>query len=134
MGHLQACGHVPVNMAHVVVQLVLAQIGQVDASASQERAVIALQKAVEPAHNCPFQAAQDAVCPGNLRGIGGLGHRRCDSFWFSFEQAEHRISWAISSRLARHLSREFLVFQRFGRYRNFGHDFGRDGICRQAFG
>jgi hypothetical protein len=58
MRHLHAGGHVPVDVAHVVVVLVLAQVGQVQAGAAHQRAVVALQQAVQPADDRPFQPAQ----------------------------------------------------------------------------
>ena len=45
---LQARGHVPVYVAHVVVQLILAQIGQIQPETAKQRSVVALQQAVEP--------------------------------------------------------------------------------------
>jgi hypothetical protein len=43
---LQPCGHVPVDMAHVVAVLVFAQVGDVHAVAAEQRAVVAVQQAV----------------------------------------------------------------------------------------
>ena len=61
MRHLQARGDVPVDVAHVVVRLVLAQVGKVDAKAPEQRAVIALQQAVQAPDHGPFEAAQDTL-------------------------------------------------------------------------
>jgi hypothetical protein len=55
VGLLQPRGDVPVDVAHVVVQLVLAQVGQVDAGAAQQRAVVALQQAVQAAQHRPLE-------------------------------------------------------------------------------
>jgi hypothetical protein len=51
-------------VAHVVVVLVFAQVGQVEAGAAQQRAVVALQQAVEAADHGPLEPAQRAHAPG----------------------------------------------------------------------
>jgi DNA-binding transcriptional LysR family regulator len=58
IGLLEPCRDVPVDAAHIVVHLVLAQVGEVDAAAAQQRAVIALQQPVEPPQHRPLEAAQ----------------------------------------------------------------------------
>ena len=78
MGHLHARGDVPVDMPHVVVELVLAQVGEVEAAATHQRAVVALQQTVEPADNGPFEAAQHVFRTRGRRqrhplGLGRLG-------------------------------------------------------------
>jgi hypothetical protein len=70
MRRLQARGDVPVDVAHVVVGLVLAQVGQVEPAAAHQRAVVALQQAVEPPDDRPFQPAQQAVGLPGKRGRG----------------------------------------------------------------
>ena len=65
---LQARGDVPVDVAHVVVILVLAQVGEVEPEAAEQRAVVAVQQAVEPADHRPLEAAQERV-------------RRCAATW-----------------------------------------------------
>jgi hypothetical protein len=67
MGLLQPGGDVPVDVAHVVMVLVFAQVGQVHAGAAQQRAVVALQQAVEPAQHRPLEAAQQLLRAGLLR-------------------------------------------------------------------
>ena len=59
VGRLQARGDVPVDVAHVVVVLVLAQVGEVEAEAAEQRAVVAVQQAVETADHRPLEPAQD---------------------------------------------------------------------------
>jgi hypothetical protein len=59
VGRLQARGDVPVDVAHVVAILVLAQVGEIQAEAAEQRAVVALQQAVETA-----QAPSIPACAG----------------------------------------------------------------------
>jgi hypothetical protein len=66
MGHLQPCGDVPVDVAHVIAMLVFAQIRQVESTAAPQRAVIALQQPVEAAQHRPLQAAQQRVGGGSV--------------------------------------------------------------------
>ncbi len=61
MRHLQPRGDVPVDVAHVVVELVFAQIGQIEPEAAEQRAVVALQQAVETADHRPFQPLQQGL-------------------------------------------------------------------------
>ena len=56
-----ACGDVPVDVAHVVVVLVLAQVGQVQAAATQQGAVVTLEQPVQPADHRPLQLAQQPL-------------------------------------------------------------------------
>ena len=58
---LQPRGDIPVDVAHVVVQLILAQIGEIEAEAAEQRPVVALQQAVETAQHGPLEAAQQPV-------------------------------------------------------------------------
>ncbi len=70
---LQPRGDVPVHVAHVVVQLVLAQVGEVEAEAAEQRAVVALQHAVEAAQHGPLEPAQQPVGIDRAgRFVGGL--------------------------------------------------------------
>jgi hypothetical protein len=55
---LQPRGHVPVDVPHVVVVLVLAQIGQIESRAAHQRAVVPLQQPVQPPNHRPFKAAE----------------------------------------------------------------------------
>ena len=48
-------------LAHVVMVLVFAQVGQVHAGAAQQGAVVALQQAVEAAQHGPLEPAQQLV-------------------------------------------------------------------------
>ena len=57
--HLVARRDVPVDVAHIVTVLVFTQVRQVDAGAAEQRTVVALQQAVQPAQHRPLQAAQD---------------------------------------------------------------------------
>ena len=91
MGNLQTCGDVPVNVAHVVVVLVFAQVGQINARTAQQGSVVALQQAVKAADHGPFQAAQDAL--GTFRHR--VGHE-CDRCRFGLEQAEHGVRRRVS--------------------------------------
>jgi len=43
------------------VELVLAQVRQVDTKAAEERAVVSVQQSVEPANDRPFEPAKDRV-------------------------------------------------------------------------
>jgi hypothetical protein len=69
--HLHARRDVPVDVAHVVVQLVFAQVGQVEPGAAQQRAVVALQQAVEPADDLPLEPAQHLLGVVGARCRGG---------------------------------------------------------------
>jgi len=62
---------VPVDVADVVLGLVFAQIGEVDAIAVEQAAVIALEQAVELAHDLPVEALQDAL--GSRRDLKQRG-------------------------------------------------------------
>src|SRR4051812_8894609 len=76
MRDLQPRGHVPVDVAHVVFGLVFVEIGEVHAESAEERAVIALQHALEPLDHGPFEPAQQALglVVGAYSGsAGGLG-------------------------------------------------------------
>ena len=53
-------GDVPVDVADVVAVLVFAQVGEVEAVAAEQGAVVALQQAVEPADDLPVEALEDA--------------------------------------------------------------------------
>jgi hypothetical protein len=59
VGRVEARGHVPVDMANVVPVLVFPQVGEIQALAAKQRAVIALQQAVEAAQHRPLDAPQD---------------------------------------------------------------------------
>ena len=61
MGDVGARGDVPVDVAHVVARLVLAQVGDIDPDAAEHRAVVALQLPVEAADHPPLQATQQAA-------------------------------------------------------------------------
>jgi len=63
----EARGDVPVDVAHVVVRLVGAQVGQVNAGTAHQRAGVALQQAVQAAHHRPFQPQQQSL-DGMRRG------------------------------------------------------------------
>ena len=71
--HPEPRGHVPVDVAHVVVRLVLAQVGQVVARSEQEAPVVAVQGAVEPAQHAPLQPLQQPLGV-DRRGRRRLGH------------------------------------------------------------
>ncbi|MNT14758.1 hypothetical protein D3C72_1497740 [compost metagenome] len=58
---LQPRRHVPVDVPHVVAGAVFAQVGKIQPKAAEQRAVVALQQAVEAAHHGPFQAAQQGL-------------------------------------------------------------------------
>ena len=58
---LQPRGDVPVDVADVVVVLVLAQVGEVEAGAAHQRAVVALQHAVEAAQDRPLHALEERL-------------------------------------------------------------------------
>ncbi len=75
VGRLQPRGDVPVDVTHVVVQLVLAEIGEIEAEGAEQRAVVALQQAVEAAYHRPLEPAQDGVgvLPPGRRAAGGDG-------------------------------------------------------------
>ncbi len=51
-------------MPHIVVVDVFAQVGQVEPLPAEERAVIAVQHAVQPAHHRPFQSPSTASGAG----------------------------------------------------------------------
>ena len=59
VGRLHARGDVPVDVADVVAELVLAQVGQLQTEAAEQRPVVALEQSVQPANHRPVQALQD---------------------------------------------------------------------------
>jgi len=61
VGRVHPRGDVPVDVADVVARLVFTQVGEVDAVAVEQRAVVALQQAVEPADDLPVEALEDAL-------------------------------------------------------------------------
>jgi hypothetical protein len=61
VGHLQPCRDVPVDIAHVIVRLVLAQVGQIEPEAAKQCPIISLQFAVEPAQHRPLEPAQQPL-------------------------------------------------------------------------
>jgi hypothetical protein len=69
---LQPRRDVPVDVAHVVVVLVLAQVGQVQPAAAHQGAVVALQQAVQPAdaRSIPGGAARSV---GRRRPVAAPG-------------------------------------------------------------
>ena len=50
----------PVDVPDVVAVLVLAQVREVDAVAAEQRAVVTLKQAVEPADDLPVEALEEA--------------------------------------------------------------------------
>ena len=58
---LQARGDVPVDVAHIVMMLVFAQVGQIDPATAQQRAVVALKQAIQAADDLPVEALQDSL-------------------------------------------------------------------------
>ena len=58
---LQPRGHVPVDVADGVVVLVLAQVGEIEPETAEQRPVIAVQQAVEPADHRPLEAPQQRL-------------------------------------------------------------------------
>ena len=58
IGRLHARGHVPVDVPHIVMGLVFAQIGQHQSGAAKEAAVITLQLAIQTLEHGPFEALQ----------------------------------------------------------------------------
>ena len=62
LAHVQlihARGHVPVDVADIVLGLIFAQVGEVDAAAVEERAVVALKETVQATDDAPLQARED---------------------------------------------------------------------------
>ena len=87
---LHARRHVPVDVAHVVVHLVFAQIGQIEPRTAHQRAVVAQQQAIQPAQHRPFEAAQDVLGVGR----GGfsarrVGHRVGRRGFFAAQPVDH---------------------------------------------
>ena len=69
IGNLEASRDVPVDVADVVVVLILAQIGEIEPVASEQRAVVAVQQSVEAANDRPLEPPEDV-----LRRPLRLGH------------------------------------------------------------
>ncbi len=67
-GGVHARGHIPVYVPDVVARLVLAQIGKIQPGPIKERAVVALQQAIQSSDHLPLEAQQK-----RLRGGGGAG-------------------------------------------------------------
>jgi hypothetical protein len=61
VGRLQARGDVPVDVAHIVVVLVLPQVGEVQAKSPEKRSVVAVQQAVEPTDHRPLEFFQELL-------------------------------------------------------------------------
>ncbi len=61
VGRLHACGDIPVDVADVIVQLVFAQIREIDAETAEERSIVAVEQAVEAAQDRPLEAAKDRL-------------------------------------------------------------------------
>ena len=57
--NLQARSDIPVDVANIVVILVFAQIGQVEAGAAEQRPIVAVQQAIKTADDRPLQPPQD---------------------------------------------------------------------------
>ncbi len=55
---LQARGDVPVDVAHVVVQLIFAQVREIESEATKERSIVALQQPVEPPQHGELESTQ----------------------------------------------------------------------------
>ena len=72
---LQPCRNVPVDVADIVVKLVFAQVGEIEAEGAKQRAIVALQQAVEAADDGLFHATQDGV---RIVPAAGLSPRRRD--------------------------------------------------------
>jgi hypothetical protein len=89
MGNLQACGDVPVDMAHVVVVLVFAQVGQIDTGTAQQRAVVALQQAIQALDHRPFEATQNVFCAFGFRRLNRHSEWLLRLWLLGFKQAEH---------------------------------------------
>jgi hypothetical protein len=49
VGRVQPRRHVPVDIAHVVVVLILAQIGEIEPEAAKQRAIVAVQQSIQAA-------------------------------------------------------------------------------------
>ena len=76
---LQPRRDVPVDVADVVVVLVFAQVGEVEAEAAEQRAVVAVQQAVEPAEHRPLEPPQDALRIARSTGDVPPGGSGCDA-------------------------------------------------------
>ena len=80
VGHLRARRDVPVDVADIVVGLVFAQVGEIEAEAAEQRAVVALQQAVEPADHRPLEPREQRLQPAcgdpdmGLQRLFGRGH------------------------------------------------------------
>jgi hypothetical protein len=61
VGRIHASGDVPVDVPDVVAGLVLAERRQVDAGAVEQRPVVALEDAVEPADDLPVEPLEDSL-------------------------------------------------------------------------
>jgi hypothetical protein len=71
----EARGDVPVDVPDVVAVHVLAQVGEVEAVAAEERSIVAVQHAVEPADHRPLEAFQDGFRRSRARRISvRFGH------------------------------------------------------------
>ncbi len=61
VGDRQAGGDVPVDVADIVVNLVFAQVGEVQPEPAEERPVVALQQPVETAEDRPLEPREDLL-------------------------------------------------------------------------
>ena len=57
----QPRGDVPVDVANVVVILVLAQVGEIEPEAAEQRPVVAVQQPVQTADHRPLEPPQDVL-------------------------------------------------------------------------
>lgn len=71
-------GHVPVDHADVVGELVFTQLGKLHAESAEHGAVVSLEEAVQPPDDGPVQALEDALRLRRLprHGSGGAGQGR----------------------------------------------------------
>jgi hypothetical protein len=61
VGRLQARGDVPVDVAHVIVILVLAQVGEVQTKTPEQRSIVSVQEPVEPTDHRPLELLQELL-------------------------------------------------------------------------
>ena len=63
-------GHVPVDRANIVAELVFAKCREIEAAAAEQAPIIALEQAVQPANHLPVEALEDALRRGRGRHSG----------------------------------------------------------------
>src|SRR4029077_19968403 len=67
VGRVETCGHVPVDVANVVTERVLADVREIEALPLEDRSVVTLKQPAQPADDGPFEPPKTALRCGGQR-------------------------------------------------------------------